>query len=346
MRHLTNLALAGAVVTITACSSSAQQPRPMAPNEVVATVGSASITLGEVDEQAMQASASNFGNVRLVQALYLARREALDEIVANRLFDEEARTRGIDRAALIEQEIAGKAATPTEADIQFWYQAHPERVQGATLQQVHDPIKRMLIDERMTAARTTFLDGLKAKTPVSTRLEPPREKVASAGRPARGPKDAPVEIVEFSDFQCPFCQRANPTVEQILKTYGDKIRFVYRHYPLGNHPDARPAAEAADCAHQQGRFWEFHDALFASPSRLGADDLKAHAVTAGLDAAKFAACVDGRQTKGVVDQDVKEADAVGVSGTPAFFINGRPLEGAQPFAAFKRIIDEELAAKK
>lgn len=318
----------------------------MAPNEVVATVGGASITIGEVDEQAMQAPASNFGSVRLVQALYLARRAALDEIVADRLFDQEAKARGIDRAALVEQEIAGKAPTPTEDDITFWYQAHPERVQGATLQQVRDPIKRMLIDERMAAARTALLDTLKAKTPVSTRLEPPREKVASAGRPAKGPKEAPIEIVEFSDFQCPFCQRANPTVDQVLKTYGDKIRFVYRHYPLGNHPNARPAAEAADCAHQQERFWEYHDVLFAAPARLGNDDLKAHAATVGLDTTKFAACVDGRQTKNIVDEDMKAAEAVGVSGTPAFFINGRPLEGAQPFAAFKRIIDEELAAMK
>jgi len=152
-------------------------------------------------------------------------------------------------------------------------------------------------------------------------------------------------MVEFSDFQCPFCQRANPAVEQVLKTYGDKIRFVSRHYPLPNHPDARPAAEAAACAQDQDKFWPYHDQLFANASRLSAKDLKDHAGAAGLDAARFAACVDGHQSKAKVDADIAEADAAGVTGTPAFFINGRSLEGAQPFEAFKRIIDQELASK-
>src|SRR6185436_19515892 len=126
-------------------------------------------------------------------------------------------------------------------------------------------------------------------------------------------------LIEFSDFQCLFCQRANPTVEQVLKTYGDRIHFVYRHYPLPNHPNARPAAEAAACADDQGRFWEYHDRLFANTSRLTDTDLKEHATAAGLDAARFNACVDGHRTKNQVDQDLKEANDAGVSGTPAFF---------------------------
>src|SRR5262245_38574810 len=134
MRQLTYTVLVAAFVAITACSSAAQQPRQMSPTEVVATVGSTKITLAEVDDRALQQPASNFGGVRLVQALYLARQTALDDLISNHLLDQEARSRGIDRARLVEQEIASQAPTPTEADITFWYQAHSDRVQGATLQ--------------------------------------------------------------------------------------------------------------------------------------------------------------------------------------------------------------------
>jgi protein-disulfide isomerase len=195
----------------------------------------------------------------------------------------------------------------------------------------------------MDAARATLVEALKAKTTVTISLEPPRAEVADDGRPARGPSSAKVEVIEFSDFQCPFCQRANPTVEQVLKTYGDKIRFVYRHYPLPNHPNARPAAEAAACAEAQGRFWEYHDRLFANPTKLTDTDLKAHAAAVGLDTARFDTCFDNRQQKAEVDADIAAADAVGVTGTPAFFVNGRMIDGAQPFDSFKRVIDEELA---
>jgi len=235
--------------------------------------------------------------------------------------------------------------TPGDAEITAWYQANQARVQGASLDQVRTPIRNLLIQQRMEDAREQYLATLKKKIPVSVTLEPVREKVADAGFPSLGPASAPVVMIEFSDFQCPFCQRAEPTVEQVLKTYGNKIRLVYRHYPLPNHPNARPAAEAAACAEQQGRFWEYHQELFANSSRLSNDDLKAHAARAGLDQNRFAECFDGHRMKARVDADVQDGEQAGVSGTPAFFINGRPLDGAQPFSAFKQIIDEELARK-
>jgi protein-disulfide isomerase len=340
-------ALAGAVlVVLAACSSSAQAPQRLAPTDVVATVGATPITLAEVDDRAMQRSSADFGGSKLVQALYLARREALEDLISARLMNAEAKARGIDPADLVEKEISNHAPTPTEADIALWYQTNPARVQGAALAQVHDPIKALLIQQGMAQAHDAFIATLKEKIPVTVSLEPPRQKVAAAGHPSKGPNDAPIELIEFSDFQCPFCQRANPTVEQVLKTYGDRIHFVYRHFPLPNHPNARPAAEAAACADEQGRFWQYHDQLFANASRLTDADLKQHAAAAGLDAGRFRACVDGHRSKERVDQDIKEANDVGVTGTPAFFINGRSLEGSQPFDAFKRLIDEELAAKK
>ena len=132
----------------------------------------------------------------------------------------------------------------------------------------------------------------------------------------------------------------------MLSTYGDRIRFVYRHYPLANHPRARPAAEAAQCAHEQGKFWEYHDRLFGNQAALGDADLKQHAASLGLDVAQFNACYDSQKYKADVDTDIRAGDEAGVSGTPAFYINGRMLSGAQPFEVFKRVIDEELDANR
>jgi protein-disulfide isomerase len=331
---------------LSACSTSAQPAKRQTAADVVATVGSTSFTLSEVDDKALQESTSQFGGMKLAQALYEARRLVLDDLVANALIDQEAKARGTDRSSLIENEITSKVSSVTDVEIAQWYQANQGRVQGASLDQVRQPIRQYLTQERMQLARQQFLDTLRAKTPVRVLLEAPRQTVAAANGAAKGPATAPIEIIEFSDFQCPFCLRSNPTVTQVLKTYGDRVHFVYRHFPLGNHPNARPAAEASQCAAEQGKFWEYHDALFANPSRLGDADLKQHAVGLGLDAKRFNACVDTHKYKAQVDADMAAGEAAGVNGTPAFFVNGRMLNGAQPFDAFKRVIDEELELKK
>jgi protein-disulfide isomerase len=336
------LVIAGVVVGAAACSRSGHAAQ-QASTDIVATVGSTSVTLGEVDQQALERSADDFGTVRLSQAVYEARRSALNTIVGNLLLDAEAQKRGIDRQQLVDREITAKVASPTEAEIAQWYQANPGRVQNAPLDQVRTPIRNLLMQQRAESAREAFLETLAAKTRVRTTLEPPREKVAEAGRPSRGPANAKVEVIEFSDFQCPYCLRAHPVVAQVLQAYGDKIRFVYRNYPLPSHPDARPAAEAGACAAEQGKFWEYHDRLFDHQDQLSNSDLKQHAVALGLNAGQFAACLDTRKYQKDVDADIAAGNEVGVTGTPAFFINGRPLDGAQPFDTFKQVIDEELS---
>jgi protein-disulfide isomerase len=331
---------------IAGCSSGAAQQRPQQPGDVVAIVGGASITLAQVDERALSQPASNFGGMRLSQAVYEARRAALDAMIGDALLDQESKARGIDRRILDDMEITSKTKPVTDDDVAAWYQANASRVQGATLDQVRVPIRNLLTEQRVREARERFLETLKAKTPVRTMLEPPRQQVATAGRPTRGPENAPIEMIEFSDFQCPYCLRANPIVAKVLGAYGDKIRFTYRHFPLPTHPDARPAAEAAQCANEQGKFWPFHDRLFANPTQLGSDALKKHAAALGLDMAAFTSCVDTHKYKADIDTDLQAGTEVGVDGTPAFFINGRMVTGAQPYEVFKRIIDEELALKK
>ncbi len=345
--RISSLAGVCVIALLTACSpTSAQQTKRLSPNDVVATVGSTPITLGEVDEKALQQPVNNFGSVKLAVALYQARRAALDELVANRLMDEAAKAQGIDRPALVEKEITSKIRPVTEDDIGFWYQTNQARVQGASLEQVRQPIRQFLTQERMQGIREQYIGTLKSKTMVRVMLDPPRQTVPTEGSPAKGPATAPIEIVEFSDFQCPYCLRVTPTVNQVLKAYGDQIHFVYRHYPLPNHPNARPAAEAAVCAADQGKFWPYHDRLFEDPSKLGPSELKRDAADLGLDTAKFDACVDSHKFKTTVDADLQTGLEAGVDGTPAFFINGRMISGAQPFDVFKRIIDEELELKK
>ena len=189
------------LVVLTACSSSAQQARRPAQNEVVATVGTKSITLSEVDDKALEAPTSNFGG-KLSQALYDARRFALEEMIASMLMDDAARSEGIDRAALVEKEITKKVSSPSDAEISAWYQANQARVQGRSLDEVRQPIRTFLTQERMQAVRTRYVDDLRSKTAVRILLEAPRQKVAMASNsPARGPADAPVQIIEFSDFE-------------------------------------------------------------------------------------------------------------------------------------------------
>jgi len=175
-------------------------------------------------------------------------------------------------------------------------------------------------------------------------LPQPRVQVAAEG-PARGPKDAPVTIVEFSDFECPYCGAAHDTVEQVMSTYAGKVRLVYRQFPLSFHPHAAKAAEASLCAADQGKFWEYHEALFKNQKKLDLPDLKAHAGEVGLDTQKFGQCLDSGDKKKAVDADQQAGLAAGVGGTPAFFINGIFLNGAQPIDEFKKVIDGELASK-
>lgn len=349
---------AGVSLLLVSCSTAAQPAKQGAAAasttkasvqsaaDVVARVGTTAITLGQVDEQALQQPAARFGGLKLSQALYEARRAVLDDLIGDALLDQEARARGLNRAALIDQEITSKVAAPTDDEIGAWYQANQARVGGATLDRARSAIRAYLLQERTNTARQTYLDRLKTRTAVTVMLDIPRQTVQQADAPAKGPAGAPVELIEFSDFQCPYCLRAYPTVQQVLAAYGDRVRFVYRHYPLPNHPHARPAAEAAQCANEQGQFWPYYDRLFTNQAKLADGDLKQDAADLGLDTTRFNQCVDSHKYKDLVDADLKAGEEAGVSGTPAFFINGRPLSGAQPFDAFKRVIDEELELKK
>jgi protein-disulfide isomerase len=169
-----------------------------------------------------------------------------------------------------------------------------------------------------------------------------RYAVDTEGAPVKGPADAKLAVIEFSDFQCPFCSRVTPTLKQIQREYGDEVRIVFKHLPLRIHPKAPAAHAAAEAAHRQGKFWEMHDLIFSNQRAMSPEKYEEYAEQLGLDLEQFKADVASAEVQAKIDSDKAEAAKLGVTGTPAFFINGRFLSGAQPFAAFKAMIDEEL----
>ena len=177
----------------------------------------------------------------------------------------------------------------------------------------------------------------------ATRVDPRKVPVPSADAPSRGPVDAPVTVQVFSDFECPFCARGRENVAKVMAKYEGKVRLVFRQFPLSFHAHAKKAGEAALCANAQDKFWAYHDALFTEQKKLSSDDLKATAKTLGLDEKAFATSLDSGAMEKALAADMAAGAKAGVTGTPAFFINGVMLSGAQGPEAFERIIDQELA---
>jgi protein-disulfide isomerase len=285
---------------------------------------------------------------RMEEQLYDLKRRELDALIADRLFAQEAKKRGVSVSALLDAEITSKVALVTEQEIDSFMQANRARLRAddATVRQ---QVRARLQQQKLLARRDEFVESLRAKSNVVVKLAPPpviRMDVATQGAPVRGPADAPVTLVEFSDFQCPFCKQSQATLKQILARYPGKVKLVYRDFPLDQlHPDARAAAEAARCAGDQGKFWEYHDIVYAHAPQEGPDALRGYAQQAGLDVAAFDRCVSSGTHRAGVQQDVEAGTKLGITGTPAFFVNGRPVLGAQPLEAFARVIDEELTKR-
>jgi protein-disulfide isomerase len=272
---------------------------------------------------------------------YQLRSQTLDELIAQALLEREAEARAVSVEALERTEIEGKTAV-TPAEVKAFYDANKARFGSTSEADALKQIQVGLKQQRENARRAAFARDLRSRYGVKVLLEPYRVPIEVGDAPVRGNPKAPVTIVEFSDFQCPFCARARPTVNRVREVYGDKVRFVFRHFPLNFHPQAEKAGEAAACAREQGKFWEMHDRLWANPGKLQPAELKEHAAALGLDAGAFGQCLDSGRYAGLVQQDIEQGARYGVSGTPAFFVNGRPLVGAQPFESFAQVIDDEL----
>jgi protein-disulfide isomerase len=308
----------------------------------LAEVNGEAITATEV-ERALGAKLS-----KLEEQIYTLKRDELEGLIAQRLLAQEAAKRGISVTALMDAEVTAKVGLVTEQEIDTFFQANKARLQGDEAS-VRENLRAHLQQQKLVTRRQRFVESLRSQSKVVVRLQAPpvvRVAVSSEGAPIRGAKEAPVTLVEFSDFHCPFCNRAQATLKQVLERYPGKVRLVYRDFPLDAlHPQARPAAEAARCANDQGKFWDYHDVLYANTPRGTPADLRRYAEQVKLDVPKFEQCVSSGVHKAAVQRDIEEGKRLGVTGTPAFFVNGRQMDGAQPLDAFVRVIEEELRGR-
>jgi len=275
---------------------------------------------------------------------YQMKSTALEELIGQRLLEAEAKKRGLSTENLLEQEVESKVADPSDAEVEGYYLAIKNQV-NQPFQDVKSVLQKGVKSLHIQQARQDYVDSLRAKTEVVVLMRPPKVEVAYDPARVRGDAKAPVTIVEFSDFQCPFCQKAQVTLKNLLAKYDGRVKLAFLDFPMRTlHPQAQMAAEASRCAEEQGKFWEYHDALFADQSKLDEAGLVQTARGLGLDEKSFQSCLNAGKFKSQIEQDLQEGNKVGAAGTPAFFIDGIYVNGVRPEAEFEKIIDTELAA--
>ena len=309
--------------------------------------------IAEVDDRAILASElEKYAGRELSlqrESLYKLENQKLEEYISAFLLTQEAKKRGVSVETVLDQEVNSKILPVGDDEIDVFYKSNRARI-AVDLDKGREQIRAYLRNQKIEAQKALFFESLRSKAKVITYLKPPpifRAELSVAGEPFMGSAQAPVTIVKFEDFQCPFCKQVQPTFNELLSRYDGKVRLVHKDLPLESlHPQARHAAEAARCAYEQGRFWEYHDKLYANSPKASADDLKNYAKVVGLNVDSFDRCLVSGKYKAVVQQDLNEGTQLGLSGTPTFFINGREISGNQPLTAFEAMIDEELARPK
>jgi protein-disulfide isomerase len=311
-----------------------QEPHSTDPrNSVVATVGPHSITLGEAEQAvALPLYQADQQRTNLLQ-------QALQHLIDEHLLAAEAARKGVTVPHLLadasqSEEIARLANLPAPVK----HMSRGNTQEGSNLEAPREP-------QEQARLRQALLVALRRQADIHINLpmpEPPILSVNTEGDPSMGPADAPVTIVEFSDFQCPYCKFSVPVIKDILGRYPGRVRVVYRDFPGSNHPQAHQAAEAAQCAAEQGYFWNYHDLLFSQQVAGQGWDYAALAKQVGLDQQSFALCLNAGRYRAEVAKDLQDGLRLGVSSTPTFFVNGRPLVGAHPVTDFQALIDPLL----
>jgi len=277
--------------------------------------------------------------------IFERKQKRLDEAIGQELLAQEAAKTGVTIEALLAKEVDAKVPAVTEEQVEKFYERYKDRLVSRPEAELKAKARSILEKYRRIGARGKYVESLRARASISTFLKPPvlRFEIPVAGAPFRGSAAAPVTIVKFEDFHCSFCQSAQDTLAKLLAAYGERVRLVHRDFPID--PESRSLAhEAARCADLQGRFWAYHDALYANAGKTTAEELKAHAGSTGLDVPAFEQCLERRTFRTTVEREVDEGKRLGVKATPTFFVNGRPLVGAQPLDQFMRLIEEELTA--
>lgn len=315
------------------------------PGTVVARIDGKDITVDDLGDDLARAEKTALRTY--CQEVTNARQAVLDNLLQQKLLTAAAEADGKDINAYVQGKIEAEVPTPDEAAIAAFYEANKSPT-APPLDQVKDQVIQAMKGQEGEKVLGKLLEDLRAKAKVERMLPdvspPPMDLRRPAHAAFAGPEDAVVQVTEFSDFECPYCSRAADTLKGLKEKYAGKpVQFVFRNFPLSFHPNARPAAEYAQCAQEQGKFWEMHDGIFARQRELSKDVLKEVATAAGLDAGKLESCLGAGQVGQQIDEDMRKAQEVGVGGTPSFFINGQTFAGNPTIDGLSEAIDAELS---
>ncbi len=280
---------------------------------------------------------------KLLQArykYYLAERDALQHYIDDHLLDLQAQKESVSVDELLKRHVSVNVQEPTEDQLRFYYE-------GVQTDEAYEVARPNIIDTihqlRMEKAKTAYIASLREQYGVVIELNQPTGHVDAGTDPRLGSEKAPVQVVEFADYECPYCQKVSDDLVRLREQFGDQVSLVYKDYPLPMHPLAARAAEAARCAGVQGKFWEFHDSLFTN-KKLQVSDLKQEARALKLDTARFDQCLDSSEQAAVVKKDVLEGQRLGLTGTPSFFVNGHFMSGAIGYMKLRETVLQELAS--
>jgi protein-disulfide isomerase len=306
------------------------------PDKVVATINGAPITLQQVDADVGATI------LPLQQQLYTVRKVALDNLITTRLLASEAHAQGVSLEELRRRLTLGEINV-TNAQVEDAFAQNASYFASMSPDEARERLRLDLENQARMKNYRSGLDALRKKWTVTIDFAPPAllPDVDDALSPSKGATKAAVTIVEFSDFECPFCSRVQDTLKQIGERYAGDVRIVFKHLPLEGHRNSLPAARAAYCAGEQDRFWQFHDALFASRN-LSADLFYKLAADLGLGREKFTACVNAERSRIAVVKDIETAKRYRIDSTPSFLINGKLVKGALTFSDFQSLIEREL----
>jgi len=304
---------------------------------VVARVNGSPITLREVDSPAAQKIFA------LQQQIFALRKSSLENLIVRRILETESTRRNVSIEVLKRTLLDGPVdVLPSQVE-----ELYAENLPSFASMSADEAKEKLRLDLEAQARLKRYRAGLlelRRAFNVETFLEEPRLPMpVASGAASIGNRNAEIVITEFSDFQCPFCKGVQPTIKEVLRAYGDKVRLEFKHLPLEQHPLAKTSAQAAFCSGKQGRFWEYHDALFGSDD-LSREFFDAAANKAGLQLALFQQCLTSAESRLAVIADLQDAKRLGIDSTPTFLINGKLLRGAASLDQFKSTIDRELKA--
>jgi protein-disulfide isomerase len=311
-------------------------------DETIAVIDGRKISKSEIDAPMASQIQS------LEQKIYELRSKSLEALINRNLLEEEAKRRGVSIEELRRQFIAGVKVEEKEVEEAYSGILSRYGPPPVTELEAKERLRATLESQKRSEAIGKAINELRIRSKIELYLnapEPVKLMISTSG-PSLGAKDAPITITVFSDFQCPYCKKINDTLKQVVQIYGSDVRVLYKNLPLPNHPQAFKAAQAAFCADNQGKFWQYHDLLFEHSSDLSENALKGYAAEIGLDLGGFGSCLGSESSKGAVMKDLQEARQAGIFSTPTFVINGRVLKGARNLEDFKVVIDQALKERQ